>query len=327
MNVHISHVISDEWLAQIRAGLDPDIVITTGKTPPDPAQYEILVRGSPSREEIEASPNLRAVIIPWAGVPPETAELLRDYPHITLHNLHHNDAPTAEMAIALLMAATRFLIPIDRSFRRFDWTLRYEPLPAQILDGKTALILGFGAIGQRVGRVCEALGMNVLATRRHPQAALRYDLQAEVHPPEALSNLLPRANVLIITLPLTPETRGLIRAAELARLPDNAIFVNVGRGEIVDEAALYEALKSGKLAAAGLDVWWNYPETKEARQHTPPSAHPFHELDNVVMTPHLAGAWGTPDSEARRIAALVAMLNAATRGEPLPNRVDLDMGY
>ena len=327
MHVHISHVISEEWLDQIRSGLDPNIVITTGKTPPDPAAYEILVKGTPTREDIEASPNLRAVIIPWAGVPPETVELLREHPAITLHNLHHNDAPTAEMAIALLMAATRFLIPIDRSFRRFDWTLRYEPLPAQILDGKTALILGFGAIGQRVGRVCEALGMKVLATRRHPNAGLRYDLRAEVYPSQALPDLLPRANVLIITLPLTPHTRGLIGAEELARLPDNAIFVNVGRGEIVDEAALYDALKTGKLAAAGLDVWWNYPETKEARKHTPPSAYPFHELDNVVMTPHLAGAWGTPDSEARRIEALVNMLNAAARGEQPPNRVDLEQGY
>jgi phosphoglycerate dehydrogenase-like enzyme len=103
------------------------------------------------------------------------------------------------------------------------------------------------------------------------------------------------------------------------------VLVNVGRGPIVDEAALYAALRDGTLYAAGLDVWYNYPADEAARAHTPPSDYPFHELDNVVMSPHRAGS--SVETEALRMVHLARLLNAAARGEPMPNRVDLEAGY
>jgi phosphoglycerate dehydrogenase-like enzyme len=117
----------------------------------------------------------------------------------------------------------------------------------------------------------------------------------------------------------------LIGERELALLPPDAVLVNVGRGPIVDEAALYHALHEGTLHAAGLDVWYNYPADEASRSHTPPSAYPFHELDNVVMSPHRAG--GSDESEMRRMTHLAALLNAAARGDEMPNRVDLQAGY
>ena len=131
--------------------------------------------------------------------------------------------------------------------------------------------------------------------------------------------------MLIICLPHTPETMELIGEPELALLSPGAILVNVGRGPIVDEAALYHALREGTLHSAGLDVWYNYPSGEAARSHTPPSAYPFHELDNVVMSPHRAG--GSDESEMRRMTHLAALLNAAARGYEMPNRVDLQAGY
>jgi len=103
------------------------------------------------------------------------------------------------------------------------------------------------------------------------------------------------------------------------------VLVNVGRGSIVDSAALYHSLKDGHLRGAGLDVWYNYPPDPESRPNTPPANFPFHELENVVMSPHRGG--GSEDSDTLRMIHLAELLNFAAHGEALPNRVDLQTGY
>jgi phosphoglycerate dehydrogenase-like enzyme len=321
LSVHLLDAPSAEDLADLQSRLSGEIRLTTGSDLP--ADAHILVAGRPKREHMLACPNLRALIIPWAGVPEATRELMAEFPHIAVHNLHHNASATAETAIALLMAAAKFIVPIDRRLRANDWTPRYAPSQSILLEGKTALVLGYGEIGQRVARACQALGMRVLATRRRPDAPV--DAAAELHPPADLPRLLPRADVLIVTLPLTPETKGLIGAAEFALLPRGALLVNVGRGAIVDEDALYQALCDGRLAAAGIDVWYAYPTDEASRSNTAPSKHAFHELDNVVMSPHRGG--DAREIESLRMAHLADLLNAAARGEPLANRVDLSTGY
>jgi phosphoglycerate dehydrogenase-like enzyme len=176
--------------------------------------------------------------------------------------------------------------------------------------------------------MCRGLGMDVIAVRRRAPAAGDAG-QGEpgilLAPIDDLHRLLPRADALLICLPHTPETTGLIDARELALLPSRAVLVNVGRGPIVDEAALYHALRDGRLYAAGLDVWYNYPQDAAERAHTAPSTYPFHELPNVVMSPHRAG--GSTATEELRVRGLARLLNAAARGEPMPNRVDLEAGY
>jgi phosphoglycerate dehydrogenase-like enzyme len=321
LSVHLLREPDPVALAHLRAHLDAEVHLTFGPALPAPADYHILVAGRPQREHLTANPNLHALIVPWAGLPEETRGLMHDFPHIAVHNLHHNAAPVAEMAVALMLAAAKLVVPMDRALRVHDWTPRYQPSPAILLEGKTVLILGYGAIGQRVAHLCRALGMKVTAIRRRV-AALSPD---EVYPPDALHSLLPQANVLIICLPQTPETTGLIGERELARLPQGAVLVNVGRGPIVDEAALYHALRDGALHSAGLDVWYNYPADEASQPHTPPSAYPFHELDNVVMSPHRGG--GSNETERLRMRHLAALLNTAARGEEMPNRVDLQAGY
>jgi phosphoglycerate dehydrogenase-like enzyme len=322
LSVHLLRQPDPAALAHLRSNLDAEVHLTFGSDLPVPAEYHILVAGRPQREHLTASPNLRALIIPWAGLPEVTRELMLDFPHIAVHNLHHNAVPVAEMAITLMLAAAKFIVPMDRALRTHDWTPRYHrPSPTILLEGKTALILGYGAIGQRVAHLCRALGMKVMATRRRVVTPS----PDGIYPSDALHRLLPEANVLIICLPHTPETTGLIGEEELALLPLGAVLVNVGRGPIVDEAALYYALREGTLHSAGLDVWYNYPSAEAARSRTPPSAYPFHELENVVMSPHRAG--GSDESEMRRMTYLAALLNAAARGDEMPNRVDLQAGY
>lgn len=319
INVHVIEDFDAEALAELRAQLDQHVHLTQGELPAD---THIIIGGRPTREQVLACPNLRAVIVPWAGVPDVTQALLREFPHIAVHNLHHNAAATAEYAIALLMAAAKFLVPVDRQLRLNDWSPRYAPAQSIGLAGKTALIVGYGQIGQRVGRVCAALGMRVIATRRN---RLEQDAVAEVYATSDLSKLLPQANAIIITAPLTPATKNLIGEKELALLPRGSILINVGRGLIVDEAALFLALKTRHLAAAGLDVWYQYPKDEASRSNTPPSRYPFHELDNVVLSPHRGGDEAGLDS--RRMAELAEMLNRAAQGEAMFNRVDVVAGY
>jgi phosphoglycerate dehydrogenase-like enzyme len=325
LHVHFLQSLAPEMLAELQGRLVSDVHLTTGAALPSPAHYHILIADRPRREHMQASPNLRTLIVPHAGVAPETIILMAEFPYIAVYNSHHPAVPTAEMAIALLLAAARFLIPADRAFRESNWTMRDQTNKAVSLDGKTALILGYGQIGQHVARVCHALGMAVLAMRRTVQAPAPPDVPVEIHLPSDLSQVLPRADVLIVTLPLTPETQGLIGTAELALLPRGTILVNVARGPIVDEAALYNALRDGSLLSAGLDVWYNDRIDRLSRTHEPPSVYPFHELDNVVMSPHRAGK--TVESGKRSMEQLANMLNAAARGGPIPNRVDVQAGY
>lgn len=325
ITVHWITSVEDTDLQTLHANLEPSISLQVGDQIVASGDTQVLVTGFPEREQLIACPQLQALIIPFAGFPERTRQLMLDFPHISVFNLHHNAAATAEMALTLLLAAAKFIIPIDRTFRTHDWSPRYAPNQSLTLEGKTALILGFGHIGQRVGIYCQALGMKVLAIRRQSNRENLPGLRAEIYSPNVLPELITQANALIITLPFTPDTDGMIGAREIALLPPGALLVNVGRGRIIDQAALYTALKKGALLAAGLDVWYNYPSEPDRRQNTPPADYPFYELDNVVMSPHRGG--DSADIQTLRMIHLAALLNALERGEPVENQVDVQAGY
>lgn len=324
LNAYMLDFLDPQFLAYLHRRLDARVNLTFGDTPSIPPDTHLLIAARPTPEQLSASPLLHSLIIPFAGLPEVTRQRLHDFPHIRVYNLHHNSASAAEMAITLMLSAAKYIVPADRTFRTHDWSPRHAPMPSQILEGKTVLILGYGAIGKRVAVVCRALGMRVSAIKRRVEESSYPD---EVYSLDHLHALLSQANVVVVCLPLTPVTKGLIGAKEIALLPDGAIIVNVGRAPIVDEQALYEALYSGKLHAAGFDVWYRYPENEEEQKHTPPSHYPFHELDNIVMSPHRAGGVFTEAIEYARMNGLAAALNAAARGEPIPNPVDLEAGY
>lgn len=326
LNVHLYYPPEPAHLADFTRLLDPGVRLTSGRAVPEEADFDVLVTGRVDAAWLTASPRLRRLIIPWAGVPESVSALLPGYPHIAVHNLHYNAEPVAEFALALLLAAAKAIVPADRALRANDWRPRYAPSDALLLRGRTALIVGYGAIGRHLARLCRAVGMAVVATRR-TAAATGDDGVARIVAAEALAAWLPQADVLLLTVPLTPATDGLIGSAELALLPSHAILVNVARGRVVDQAALYDALRARRLHAAALDVWYNYPPDEPARADTAPADFPFGELDNVVLSPHRsAGLHGDAD-ERLRLQALATLLNAAARSEPVPNRVDLAAGY
>ena len=322
VHLHVPPQAGD--LAYLESLLLPDIRITVGPELPDPPDYEFLVAGRPEREQITASPRLHTLVVPWAGLPEGTRTLMGEFPAVAIHNLHHNALPVAELALALLLAAAKSVLPLDRALREDDWTPRYEGGSALLLSGRRALVLGYGAVGRQVAQLCRALGMEVAAVRRTrpPNPAQEPE---PVYPLDELEALLPQADALLICLPHTAETDGLIGERELGLLPPGALLVNIGRGPIVDEGALFRALQERRLYGAGLDVWYHYPADREARSQTAPASSPFGQLDNVVMSPHRGGQ--SDATERLRMEGLAALLNAAQQGRPMPNRVDLAAGY
>jgi phosphoglycerate dehydrogenase-like enzyme len=320
--VHLIEPDDAAFLAMLEPLLRPEISLFTGPDAARESNVQVLVAGVPKQHHVHARPDLQTLIIPWSGLPKATRKLMLAYPEISVHNLHHNATAVAEAALTLMLCVAKRMLQHDHRLRHGDWRPRYVAPQMPLLMGRSALILGYGAIGRRIGSLCHGLGLQVRAVRRTglPHA----DECAEVHPPAALHRLLPHADVLFITLPLTPQTRGMIDAAELKLLPPGAILVNVARGAIVDEGALYRALVDRRISA-GLDVWYRYPDSEESRAHTLPSDFPFAGLDNVVMTPHLAEH--TSETERQRARALAELLNAAAAGDALPNRVDLTLGY
>jgi phosphoglycerate dehydrogenase-like enzyme len=325
LKVYIPGATDEVFEQSLRDAVDPGIEIVSGEERPDPADYDVLVTGRPSEEDLEASVNLKMLIVPWSGISKKTCEMALSRPRIAVHNIHHSAPAVTEMAIGLLLAAARGIVPADRSLRRGDWRRRYQTDTGVRLAGRTALVLGYGAIGRRVVRVLEAMDMDVTALRRRHVRDRDAERTHEVRRLDALEELLPSADVLMICLPSTDDTRGLLDARLLALLPEGALLVNIARGNIVDEEALYEALRSGRLGGAGLDVWYRYPPTEDERSSTLPSRFPFQVLENVVLSPHRAGhGLGTEELRGRHVAEVV---NALKRGEEPPGRVNVERGY
>jgi phosphoglycerate dehydrogenase-like enzyme len=324
MHVHITRPGDPPFLDVLESELDGVCTFSTGMDVPDPARYEVLVGGRPTKDHLTRAKQLRTWIIPFAGLPPGTRELLAEAPHVALHNLHHNARAAAEHAMALMIAASKSILPCDRSLRDGDWTPRYELARSMLLEDRTVLILGYGAIGRCLAPMCHGFGMRVIATRRSLDAATEQD-GAVVHPAAALDELLPVADVVVVALPQTPDTTGLLDHRAFEMMKSSAILVNVGRGGIIDQHALHDALANGTIRAAGIDAWYSYPKDEPSRTSTRPGEPPFEQLENLVMSPHRAGH--VEEIEMLRARDLAHSLRAAAEGRPIPHPVDPDRGY
>lgn len=315
LHLHLSAGFDDSGRSALGRRLK-GVVLTHGSEPHP--NTEVWATGSASPEAVDALPHLRSIIVPWAGVPEKLIEVLSSRPQVTLHNLHHNADATAEMAVALLLSASRQLPRADRQIREGSWGMRFGMPEPILLHGRTALVLGWGEIGKRVGRMCRGIGMKVSGVRRR----ITERDPSFVHQFESLDELLTEAHALIVCLPLTPETRGMIGTYQLNLMPEGGILVNVGRGAIVDEEALFEALKSGHLSAAGIDTWYSYPKGDEVCL---PSRFPFHELESVTMSPHRGGA--ASQVEAERVKHMARTVQAMAKGDFSRWKVELMRGY
>jgi len=322
MHVHFLYPLEVEQQELLDDKLVDGVNYSSGAIQEEQYGTAILVAGRPTKEDLDKLPDLKRLFIPWTGIPEETRAVLIDFPDLQVHNLHHNAAPAAELALSLLMAGAKQIIPFDRSLRNGNWQPRYQNRMTILLSGKKALVIGYGAIGKRIEQGLEGLGIEVRLMKRDVD---QDEEEKSVFTPDNLHQLLPETDFLILALPLTDQTEDLIGEKELTLLPTSAILVNVSRGKIVNQKALFKALKEKRIFSAGLDVWYNYPDSKETRENTFPGDFPFHELDNIVLSPHRGGL--VMETETMRIKSLAAMINAAARGEQVPNAVSLIDGY
>jgi phosphoglycerate dehydrogenase-like enzyme len=186
--------------------------------------------------------------------------------------------------------------------------------------GKTLGLIGYGHIASEIAQRAAAFGMRIIATARTPRPAPPPLVWLGTSDAD-LDRLLTESDYVVVTCVLSDETRGMLDAAKLAKMKNSAVLINVARGKIVDEQALYQALRSNGIAGAILDAWYRYPFEPGNDETITPSQFPFHELDNVYMTPHCS-AW-TRQQLDRRWQFVAGNLDRFARGEPLQNVVRL----
>ncbi|MGI9498472.1 MAG: NAD(P)-dependent oxidoreductase [Geminicoccaceae bacterium] len=213
-----------------------------------------------------------------------------------------NAEAVAEHSMAMILSLLKRIGESDRKLRR-GWSCARTDLLGRNLEGRTVGIIGIGFIGRRVTAIAkDVFGCRVLAYDPYVTPA---EIAARKAEPVDFEALLEQAEILTIHCPLTDETEGLIGSAELARMPTGALLVSTARGGIIDEAALVEALRSGKIAGAGLDVWDREP---------PPADHPLLAFDTVIASPHTAGV--TVDSRATMARYAATQLIDLLDGRP-----------
>lgn len=250
---------------------------------------------------IEAAPALRVIGSHGVGVDAIDVALATERGIVIVNAPNSNVRSVAEHAIALIFALAKSIVAADRATRDNDHGFKYRARLIE-LEGLTLGIAGFGNIGRQTAALAKALGLRVIA--HSLETAPDIYAAADVEPVTTLRDLLAQSDIVSLHLPLTSSTRGLIGAAELSAMRPGALLINTGRGGVIDETALLDALDAGQLGGAGLDVF--------AREEMPKD-HPLLRHDRVVLTPHIAGS--TEASLARTAADVARGVLAVLAGE------------
>jgi len=285
---------------------------------------DVLAANRVSREFIEAAPKLRMIQTFTAGVENIDHKAVKERGNIILCNSHINAEEVAEYAIALLFAVAKNIIPNDRELRKGDWVYAFGgPRPNIEIRNKTCFILGLGNIGSEIAKRLRAFDVTIYAATRSGSSQNSNLVDRLVRIDDART-LVEASDFVILSLPLTPESQGLVDTTFISWMKPTSILVNISRGRIIDEKALFDALKDNRIRGAGLDVWWRYPP-KWGGKSTPPSDMPFQDLDNVVISPHRAGYSENTEREYFQFAG-ENILRFIRKENPI-NVVDLKRGY
>jgi phosphoglycerate dehydrogenase-like enzyme len=234
-----------------------------------------------------------------------------------------NPLPLAEGAVALVLALAKRIVARHNDFLVGRGTKR-----GVMFQWKTVGILGMGSIGVEVAKMLKGLGMNVIATRRNKDETLREEIGLEwLGDKDDLDRLMRESDFLVVTIPLTPDTKGLVGEHEIRQMKQGSYIVNVARAAIIQEKPLYKALKDGHLAGAAIDVWWqpHFWDPLWNVEGKPASMYPFWELDNVICTPHNIGS--TDYHSDASVEIIVENIIRIRDGKEPINQVDKELRY
>lgn len=261
------------------------------------------------------APKLRLIQVPAIGVDGIQSEFVPATASVCNAGAHETSC--VEYALLGMLELEIQLRTADQSLRNGSWSrsARFSGRPSGELSGKRLLVVGLGGIRRAIAKRAAAFDMDVVAVNR----TVRFDCSdvSDVIPLSHIREHIGRMDYVVLCCALTEKTRHLFDGSILSAMRDDAVIVNVARGDIIEETALWEALSACRLGGAVLDVWWNNPVN--VATPTMPSRYPFETIDNVLMSPHIAG-W-SEGTRRRRTEIIAGNLNRLSRGEPLMNRV------
>ena len=307
---HLVRGIAPRIVARLATAPDTEIVDDTDKAALAAALAEAdIAVGVSWRSDFPPAPRLKLLQCFATGV--DRMDLSALPPGVTVCNVFGHEQPIAEYVMMTALALTHGLFRSVTTFRAGSWEAGLQGGGTRHgeLLGKTIGIVGYGRIGRELARRAAPFGVRLLAANRSPVAEPAP--VERIYPLAELDRMLPECDVVVIAAALAPETQGLIDARRFALMKPGALMINIARGQIVEEEALYTALRDGRLGGAAIDVWWRYPTPAEPQPR--PSRFPFHELPNVIMTPHCATF--TEGTAERRFADIAGNIDRCVRGE------------
>jgi phosphoglycerate dehydrogenase-like enzyme len=278
----------------------------------------------------EQAPRLRWIQFHWAGLDHALEDPILQREGLNITSMSGASASQmAEHAVMMMLALGHHMSDLFAHQRKAEWPSgRWELFTPLELRGSTVGIVGYGSIGRQIARLLQTFGAKVLATKRdirHPEDTgytvdglgdPAGDLVNRLYPPQALGSMLKECDYVVVTLPSTKETRGLLGVKELAAFKPGAYLVDISRGEIVDHNALIPLLREHKIAGAALDVFPVEPL---------PADSPLWKLPNVIITPHIAGF--SPQYDERAAELFAQNLHRYLEELPLYNLLDLSLEY
>ncbi|MBA7562626.1 reverse transcriptase-like protein [Candidatus Atribacteria bacterium 1244-E10-H5-B2] len=287
-------------------------------------EVEVAIGGTFSKGDLEQAKKLKLIQIPFAGVDKLNFDLYKNCQGIYICNIHSNRAAVTEQTFALILALAKNIVTNDRDLRLGRWHGLSTKEPTVQLQGKSLGVVGLGSIGWKIAKIGHSLGMKVFALKRkiEEKDIEKKNILEFLGEKKDLEKVIKESDFIVVAVPLTRETKGLIGKKEL-KLMKGKYLINISRGVVIDEEALFKSLKEGNLAGAAIDTWYQYP-TSEQREALP-SKYDFHKLDNVVMSPHTAGY--TDKALEENIKSVFDNIMKIYYGEEPENQINPELEY
>ncbi len=290
-------------------------------------EADIIVGWRPTKDLLMAAAKMRLFINPGAGVQHhlETFRELARNRDVTLVNGHGNSYFTAQHAVALLLTLANKVIPHHNWMAEGYWRRGDEFAMSIPIRNRNVGFLGYGAVNSKAHRFLSGFEVEFSILKRGWSGNEELPTAAAKYTPSQMDEFLREIDILIVAVPLTEETIGLLGKERLKLLGPHGLLVTLARGGVIDEKGLYEVLRDKKIAGAAIDVWYNYNPEPDEKGRRYPFSYPFHELDNVILSPHRGAS---PMNDLKRWNEVIENIRRFAEGQMnFLNIVDLERGY